>query len=149
MMVAMFLVFGIFFVIVPAIWIFFYGSRHVKATCEARDPVIRWTDACPLPVLGLCLWYCFRANDAGHAIAGHGVMPFFGMFLTGLPGTLFVWSRALWAYAAWLLYQLMCGLVVDLDRILVVHGVVCSDVCAARHTRDVSTDGLPTGAIDQ
>ena len=108
MMVAMFLVFGVFFIIVPAIWIFFYGSRHVKATCEARDPVIRWTDACPLPVLGLCLWLLVSVPMMlVMPIAGHGVMPFFGMFLTGLPGTLFcLVIAALWAYAAWLLYQL-------------------------------------------
>jgi hypothetical protein len=55
MMIGMFLVFGFLFLILPAIWTFFYHSRHVKATCEARDPVTRWTDACPLPVLGFCL----------------------------------------------------------------------------------------------
>ena len=48
-MAAMFLVLGVFFIIVPVVWIFFYQSRHVKATCETRDPVTRWTDACPLP----------------------------------------------------------------------------------------------------
>ena len=53
------LMFGFFFIALPAVWIFFYKSRHVKATCEARDPVTRWTDACPLPVLGLCLWLWF------------------------------------------------------------------------------------------
>ena len=56
MIVFMILFFGVFFVVVPAVWTFFYNSRHVKATCEARDPVTRWTDACPLPVLGFCLW---------------------------------------------------------------------------------------------
>jgi hypothetical protein len=35
------------------------------------------------------------------------VMPFFGMFITGLPGTLLCLAlAALWAYAAWLLYKL-------------------------------------------
>ena len=37
-MVGMFLVLGVVFVIVPAVWTFFYNSRHVKATCETRDP---------------------------------------------------------------------------------------------------------------
>jgi len=50
MVVGMTLFFGVIFVLVPAVWTFFYSSRHVKATCEARDPVPRWTDACPLPV---------------------------------------------------------------------------------------------------
>jgi hypothetical protein len=59
MMVLMFLIFGVFFVVMPAIWTFFYSSRHVKATCEARDGVARWTDACPLPVLAVSLWLLF------------------------------------------------------------------------------------------
>ena len=58
-MVIALLFLGVFFVILPAVWIFFYKSRQVKATCEARDPVARWTDACPLPVLALCLWFLF------------------------------------------------------------------------------------------
>jgi hypothetical protein len=108
MIVGMVIFFGVFFVLVPAIWTYFYGSRHVKATCETRDPVTRWTDACPLPVLALCLWLAFSAPMMlAMPLMGHGVMPFFGMFLTGLPGTLFCLAIAtLWAYAAWLLYKL-------------------------------------------
>jgi hypothetical protein len=40
-------------------------------------------------------------------LMNHGVMPFFGMFLTGLPGTLLcLFLAVLWGYSAWLLYQL-------------------------------------------
>ena len=108
MMVGMFLVFGVFFIILPAVWTFFYGSRHVKATCETRDPLTRWTDAFPLPVLGFCLWLLFSVPMMLiMPLVGHGVMPFFGMFLTGLPGTLLCLAiAALWSYAAWLLYKL-------------------------------------------
>jgi hypothetical protein len=107
-MVFMFLFFGVFFILLPAVWIFFYKSPHVKATCEARDPVTRWTDACPLPVLALGLWLLFVVPMwLLIPIVGHGVMPFFGMFLTGLPGSLLCLVMAfLWAYAAWLLYKL-------------------------------------------
>lgn len=107
-MVVMFLVLGVVFVILPAIWTYFYNSRHVKATCEARDSVTRWTDACPLPVLALCLWALFCVPMLLiMPIAGHGVAPFFGIFLTGMPGTIFYWAlAALWSYAAWLLYKL-------------------------------------------
>jgi hypothetical protein len=108
MIVFMVLFFGVFFVVVPAVWTFFYSSRHVKATCETRDPVTRWTDACPLPVLGFCLWLLFGVPwMLLMPIIGHGVMPFFGMFLTGLPGSLFCLAiAAIWGYAAWLLYHL-------------------------------------------
>ena len=107
-MVVMFLVFGVMFVILPAIWTFFFNSPHVKATCETRDPATRWTDACPLPVLGLCLWLAFSVPMMLiMPVMGHGVMPFFGMFLSGLPGTLFcLVIAAIWGYAAWLLYHL-------------------------------------------
>jgi hypothetical protein len=108
MMVGMFLVFGVLFVILPAVWTFFYNSRHVKATCEARDPVARWTDACPLPVLGCCLWLAFSVPTMLiMPIAGHAVMPFFGIFLTGMPGAMLCLAiAAIWSYAVWSLYKL-------------------------------------------
>jgi hypothetical protein len=108
MMVGMFLVFGVLFVILPAVWTSFYHSRHVKATCETRDPATRWTDACPLPVLGICLWLLLSVPMMlVMPLTGHCVMPFFGMFLTGLPGALFCLAiAAFWSYAAWLLYKL-------------------------------------------
>jgi hypothetical protein len=104
----MILVLGFFFILVPAVWIFFYSSRHVKATCEARDPVTRWTDACPLPVLALSLWLWFSVPMfLLLPLMGHGVIPFFGTFLSSLPGSLVCLVLALlWAYSAWLLYKL-------------------------------------------
>ena len=68
---------GVFFIALPKVWIFFHNSRHVKATCEARYSVTRWTDACPLPVLALCLWLLVSAPMML-------VMP-----VTGLTGTAF------------------------------------------------------------
>ncbi|MGO8838560.1 MAG: hypothetical protein ACLQAH_18315 [Limisphaerales bacterium] len=108
MMIGMFLFYGVFFVILPVVWTFFYSSRHVKATCETRDPITRWTDACPLPVLGLCLWLVSSVPMMlVMPLAGHCVMPFFGMLLTGLPGALLCLAiAALWGYAAWRLYKL-------------------------------------------
>jgi hypothetical protein len=108
MMVFMFLIMGVFFVILPVIWTFFYSSRDVKTTCEMRDPVRRWTDACPLPVLGFCLWLMVSVPMMLiMPVAGHGVMPFFGIFLTGLPGTMLCLAiAAIWSYAAWSLYKL-------------------------------------------
>jgi hypothetical protein len=106
--VFMLLFFGVFFILAPAIWIYFYNSRQVKATCEARDIVTRWTDACPLPVLGLCLWLAFPVPMMLlMPLMGHIAMPFFGVFLTGGPGMLFcLMVAAIWGYAAWLVYHL-------------------------------------------
>jgi hypothetical protein len=107
-MVVMLLFLGVFFIVLPAIWIFFYSSRHVKATCEARDGVARWTDACPLPVLGLCVWLWFSVPMMlVMPLIGHVAVPFFGRFVTGLPGALlYLVLAALWSYVAWLIYQL-------------------------------------------
>ena len=102
------LVVGFFFVLMPGAWMFFYSSRHVKATCETHDPVTRWTDACPLPVLGLALWLSVSAlmTLLNPLIQKHCVLPFFGTFLTGLPVALFcAVVAALWGYAGWLLYR--------------------------------------------
>ena len=98
----------VFFVLLPAVWIFFYQSRHVKATCEARDPVTRWTDACPLPVLAFALWTWFAVPMMlVMALTGMAVMPCFGVFVSGLPGALVcLVIAAVWAVAGWWLYRL-------------------------------------------
>ena len=99
---------GFLFILVPAVWIFFYGSPNVKATCEARDPMTRWTDACPLPVLAISLWFWFAMPlFLLMPVSYHGVVPFFGTFLTGAPGDLFYLVLAvIWAWAGWRLYRL-------------------------------------------
>ncbi len=104
----MLMFFGVVFVLLPAVWTLFYQSRHVKATCERRNPVVCWTDTCPLPVLGFSLWLaCSVPMLILMPLIGHGVFPFFGCFLQGIPGSL-LWLlvAGLWAYAAWLLYHL-------------------------------------------
>jgi hypothetical protein len=108
MVIGMTIFFGIFFVLVPAVWTFFYNSRHVKATCEARDPVTRWTDACPLPVLAFCLWTWLAVPMMlVMPLTGLAVMPCFGVFVSGLPGALFcLVIAAIWGWAGWWLYRL-------------------------------------------
>ena len=99
---------GVIYLVLPTVWILFYRSPHVKATCEARDPVPRWTDACPLPVLAVCLWLAPGAVMLLlMPLAYRGVLPFFGTFLSGLPGTLGYFAMAgLWAWSAQALYRL-------------------------------------------
>jgi len=99
---------GFFFVLLPAVWVFFYGSRNVKATVEAHDPVIRWTDACPLPVLAASIWLMFSVLALLiMPFTGHCVLPFFGIFLTGAPAiALSLAYLGVFICAAWLLYRL-------------------------------------------
>ncbi len=100
--------FAVFFVIVPGVFAFFYGSRHVKATCEARYPWTCWTDACPLPVLAASLWLmAAMPMMLIMALAGQVVMPFFGEFLTGMPAAgICVALAAVYGYGAWAMYKL-------------------------------------------
>ena len=107
-MFAIFLGLGVAFVILPAVWTFFYRSPQVKATCDARDRVRSWTDHCPLPVLGFCLWLIFSATALLiMSMANHSVMPFFGKLLTGTPGLIVgLTIVAIWGYSAWSLYRL-------------------------------------------
>ena len=95
-------------VILPAVWVYFYGSRHVKATCEAADPVERWTDRCPLPVIAICLWMAYSAPwMLFMAVAHQGVIPLFGAFLVGPAAkAMYVVLALLWVYAAWAMYKL-------------------------------------------
>jgi uncharacterized membrane protein len=99
---------GIFLVIMPCVFIYFYSSRHVKATCEQRDPVKRWTDECPLPVLGLCAWMALAIPMLlAMCLVGRPVMAFFGVFFTGFPAALsYLAMGGLWAWCAWALYKL-------------------------------------------
>ena len=99
---------GVFFIVVPGLMVLFYRSKQVKATCEARDPQARWTDACPLPVLAVSLWLGFGAMSLLlMAAAYHGVMPFFGRFISGWPGSVvLVTMFGVWSYCAWAFYRL-------------------------------------------
>jgi MFS family permease len=96
------------YVVIPAVLVIFYGSRHVKTTCEVRDPVVRWTDRCPLPILACILWLVFSVVTMLIApLAYRGVFPFFGTFVSGPMGSaIYLVLAGIWAYAAWALYHL-------------------------------------------
>jgi hypothetical protein len=99
---------GFILIVIPAIWAFFYGSRHVKLTCEWRNPEPCWTDACPLPVLGLCLLTVLAGLYMPvMAFTGFAVAPFFGMFVTGVPGTLvYLGLAAVYLISGGMMYRL-------------------------------------------
>ena len=99
---------SILFIVVPAVLVIFYRSPHVKATCEARDPSPSWTEACPLPVLGLTLWLGLAAvGSLAMPLSTHGVLPVFGKVLSGPGGILCcVLLGFVWGYCAWAVYRL-------------------------------------------
>jgi hypothetical protein len=108
MWLVMLAVIGFFFMVVPTIFVCFFQSRHVRATCEVRDPVPRWTDACPLPVLALSLWLGFGAFALLlMPLSANGVLPVFGQLISGPVGWLgCVALGGVLGYSAWALYRL-------------------------------------------
>jgi hypothetical protein len=151
-MTVMMCVFGVIFLVIPAIWAAFYGSRNVKATCEARDPVPGWTDACPLPVLALCLFLVFSAAMMLiMSVSGPWPMPLFGVFLTGIPAAaVMLVLAAIWAYAAWTLYKLeILGWWVTLIAMLVLTASMLLTFAHHNIADIYSHMNLPAAQIDQ
>lgn len=98
---------AVIYVIIPVLLVAFYGSKHVKATCEYRDPQVRWTDKCPLPVLAVSLMFTVGAGSLLFMGFYQWVIPFFGEILDGVQGALVTVAIALlMAYIAWGTYRL-------------------------------------------
>ena len=115
---------GCIYVILPGIFILFYQSRHVRATCESRDPRVRWTDKCPLPVLAVSLLLGFGAFSTIGVLAYGAVVPWFGTLLGGLGGLGVVLTNALLlGVFAWGTYKLKKWAWLGTMALLAVWGV--------------------------
>lgn len=102
MMVVMVGMMSFIYIIIPGAFVLFYRSPHVKATCETLDPKPRWTDRCPLPVLGVSLLFGWSALFMPFMGFYGWVMPFFGTYLHGLGGAamaLVMFGLLLWLAA--------------------------------------------------
>jgi hypothetical protein len=105
-----------------------------------------------VPALGFSLWTWLAVPlMLVMPLTGHGVMPFFGMFITGLPSALFcLVIAAVWGVAGWWLYRL------DargwwLILIAMVLFMVSSLLTYAHHdiTELYQLQGLPQAQIDR
>jgi hypothetical protein len=95
------------YILVPAMFLAFYQRASVRATCRQRDPQVRWTDRCPMPVLALSIMLalCVVSMPCG-AIYGW-VVPLFGVFVSGAVGAAVSLSLTVaMAYIAWGTYRL-------------------------------------------
>jgi hypothetical protein len=77
---------AVFLVAVPIAFLLFFRRQDVEETCKRRDPVERWTDRCPLPVLAVSLLCGFGAVYSLLLAVTTPFMPFFGRYLTGWAG---------------------------------------------------------------
>ena len=107
-MLTVIIVFAAFFlIVVPIAFVVFYGRKDVAETCHRRDPVERWTDRTPLPVLGASVVLFTGSIYLLLIGATTPVFPFFGRYLTGLPGAAgFVVIAALDLYLSAALFRL-------------------------------------------
>lgn len=98
---------GCMYLFLPGIFVLFYQSKHVKATCEMNDPYVRWTDKCPLPVLAMSLMLGSGSLSIFYSANYGFVTPLFGIVLKGLPGGLVMLALSLLSvYLAWATYRL-------------------------------------------
>lgn len=107
-MIIVLIILGFLFVLLPLLWGLFYSGKNVKATCEARDPAVRWTDHCPLIVLTVSVWLAFEALMMTILpLMHHAAAPFFGLLVPGVPGkAIYLFLAVIWAYGTWAIYRL-------------------------------------------
>jgi hypothetical protein len=99
--------FAFFLVLVPIAFLIFYSRNDVAETCRHRDPVERWTDRAPLPVLAASV--AFFTGSLYSLLVGltAPIFPFFGHYLTGISATgCFVALAVLNLYLAIALFRL-------------------------------------------
>ena len=92
------------YLVLPALFLLFYHRASVRATCRRRDPQIRWTDRCPMPVLAICILHAMAALCMPSMGGVYGwVIPVFGVLLSGAVGA------AVTVLLALVLAWLACG----------------------------------------
>lgn len=101
---------SVIYLLIPGALVLFYGGKNVKATFEYRDPKIRWTDKCPLPVLALTVIFAFGAFGMLMIVFYNFAVPFFGIILSGAPGAAIIGMYSLLLiYLTWGTYKLKPG----------------------------------------
>ncbi len=96
-----------FLVVVPTAFVIFYGRKDVAETCRHRDPVERWTDRTPLPVLFASVVLFTGAVYLLLTGVTTPLFPFFGRYLTGVAGAAcFLGMATLDIYLAIALFRL-------------------------------------------
>jgi len=96
-----------FLILVPIAFVIFYSRKDVAETCRRRDPVPRWTDRTPLPVLGASVALFTGAIYMLLVGVTTPMFPFFGHYLTGIAaGACFFVMGALDVYVSIALFRL-------------------------------------------
>jgi hypothetical protein len=81
-------VMSVIYILLPAMFLLFYNRASVHVTCQRRDPKVRWTDGCPMPVLAICLILTYSAFSMPMTWAYNFMICFFGFILSGITGAI-------------------------------------------------------------
>lgn len=115
---------ALFLIVAPMAQIAFYSRNDVAETCRHRDPIARWTDRAPLPVLGASVVFAAQTLYLLSAGLTTPMFPFFGRYLIGAPAiACFVALGGLDAYLALAFFRIKpvawwIGIVAALIRLL-------------------------------
>ena len=74
----------VIYILLPLAYIAYYQRRRVQETLNVCDPRPRWTERCPLPVLGLSIWLLIMGL-CSLSMLQYRCVPLFGTYVTGLP----------------------------------------------------------------
>jgi hypothetical protein len=95
------------YILLPGVFLVFGHHESVRVTCQRRDPKIRWTDRCPMPVLALSIIFALSIVSMASLVAYRCVIPLFGFFISGAAGAVGILLITLvLAYLAWGTYRL-------------------------------------------
>ncbi|MFI5381252.1 MAG: hypothetical protein ACHRHE_18295, partial [Tepidisphaerales bacterium] len=84
---------AIMYILIPSAYIAYYQRRSVQETLNLCDPHPRWTERCPMPVLGLSIWLVIMGLGS-LSMLQYGCVPMFGAYLTGLAAPLLILGLA-------------------------------------------------------
>jgi hypothetical protein len=90
--------------VVPGLLIWFYRSKDVRLTFEAKDPHSYWIERIPLPVLVVCSVFVFAIIVLHILILFNGAFPLFTTLVFDMPGFVLIDLSIL------ILVALICGL---------------------------------------
>ena len=95
------------YILLPAVFLLLCQHESVRATCRRKDPKIRWTDRCPMPVLALSILLAWSIVSMSSLVAYRCVVPLFGVIISGAAGAVAILLIVLvLAWLAWGTYRL-------------------------------------------
>lgn len=97
---------AIFLIVLPIIFLTFYRKKDVWETCRHKDPVERWTERVPLPVLAASLLFFASGCMSILSALGARLFPFFGTYLGAIPAFIvLVTVASVDFYLVWAFYR--------------------------------------------